>query len=359
MQKLAGYRKKIDSIDAEILNLLSNRGKVAEEIGKIKKKTGGPIHVPSREKLIYERLANLNRGPYKNQSLISIFREIISATRSLEEPLKVSYLGPLGTFTQMAAEKYFGSSTELLPEGSIKSVFQAVERGHTHYGVVPIENSTEGLVSQSLDLLVESPLHIQAEIILRISHHLMSAQALDLKQIKTVYSHPQALAQCRSWLLKNVPQAKLKETESTAAAARHALNEKNSAAIASEIAANHYKLSIIRKNIQDLVQNYTRFLVVGEDVSNTATKSDKTSIVFTIQDEVGGLYKILSPLASGKINLTKIESRPLKRKAWEYLFSVDLDGHADEPKIKKALAAIKKRCSFFKVLGSYPVGQVY
>lgn len=354
MASLSDLRKKIDQVDKDLIELLSQRGQLAHEIGQIKHKAGKAIFVPSREKKIYDRLAQLNKGPYKTESLISIFREIISATRSLEAPLKISFLGPEATFTHMAAEKYFGSSTELNPASNIRFIFEEVEKKHSDYGVVPIENSTEGVVSYTLDMFSSSTLSVCGEVVLPIAHHLMAKDIDDLSKIKTVYSHPHALAQCRQWLVAHLPKAQLKETDSTALAAKKASQTAYTAAIASDIAANVYQMSLLARNIQDQTRNFTRFLIIGPDQSSKPSGDDKTSILFRIKDEVGGLYKILSPLAKEKINLTKIESRPVKSKAWEYIFFVDLDGHYADPKIKKSLEKMKKACAFFRVLGSYP-----
>lgn len=346
------YRQKIDQIDLEILKLLSERAKAAQVIGKIKKKDGQAVYVPSREKKIYDRLDKLNKGPYKTESIHSIFREIISATRALEAPLKISYLGPKATYTHMAAVKYFGTSADLTAKKSIQNIFEEVERKHSDYGVVPVENSTEGVVNHTLDMFAGSNLSINAEIVLSIRHHLLS-QEKNLKKIKRVYSHPQAFAQCRKWLISFLPNASLKEVESTAMAAQKASKEKQSAAIASDIAADLYGLPIVQKLIQDQSQNKTRFLIIGHD-NREKTKSDKTSLLFTLKDQSGGLYKILEPFAKAKINLTKIESRPSRKKAWDYMFFADIDGHISDKKINRVINEVKKKCALFQILGSYP-----
>lgn len=352
MNPILKHRKKIDHIDSQILNLLSARGKLAKEIGYFKKSKGGAVYVPDREKLIFNRLSRINRGPYKTESILSIFREIISATRSLEAPLRITYLGPMATFTHMAAVKYFGSSAELTPANGISMIFEEVEKGHTDYGVVPIENTTEGVVSHTLDMFTSSTLKVCAEIVLKVTHHLLSVES-GLKAIKEVYSHPHALAQCRGWLLTHLPQAKLREVESTARAAQIAACKRGAAAIASEIASSVYGLPILKKTIQDQSKNYTRFLVIGEHDSKP-TGDDKTSILFIAKDEVGALYKILEPFYRQKVNLNKIESRPLKSKAWEYVFFVDIDGHYEDRRVAKTLELVKKKCALFQVLGSYP-----
>lgn len=359
MQELKHYRTKIDLIDNQILKLLGERGKAAKAIGKIKKEKGASIHSPGREQAIYARLSRQNNGPYKDDSVYSIFREIISATRALEAPLRVSYLGPEATFTHISAVKHFGSQATLIPESGIQNIFAEVEKGHSDFGVVPIENSTEGVVSHTLDLFLDSPLKICAEEILRVSHHLLSREE-NFKKIKKVYSHPQAIAQCRHWLFSHLPHVAIRELESTSQAARRASQERGSAAIASALASSHYGVPILQKEIQDQAQNYTRFMIIGnhqpEAASPQATGNDKTSVLFIAKDRVGILYKILEPLARAKINLSKIESRPLKKRAWEYMFFVDLDGHIQTPKIARVLENLKEKCSFFKVLGSYPKG---
>jgi len=352
MYDLKSLRQSIDAIDQNLLKLLSERGGLAKAIGKIKEKQGKAIFNPAREQAIYDRLARLNKGPYRDEALFSIFREIISATRALEAPIKVSFLGPEATFTHMAGVRHFGSSAQMIPEAGIQNVFSEVERGHTDFGVVPIENSTEGVVSHTLDLFVDSPLQICSEVILRISHQFLSRES-SLSKIKTVYSHPQALAQCRQWILAHVPQAKLKEVESTAMAAKKAKSEKGSAAIASELAASHYGLNILESEVQDYSQNFTRFLVIGKHQPD-ATNHDKTSVLFVAKDHPGVLFKILEPVSRAKINLTKIESRPLKKKVWEYMFFMDLDGHINDPKLKGVLEKVKKQCTLFKIMGSYP-----
>jgi chorismate mutase/prephenate dehydratase len=345
-------RRDIDQIDAEILSLISKRGKLAKEIGHIKKSAGIEIYVPSREKQIFDRLSKLNRGPYVDTSIFSIFREVISATRALEQPTRIAFLGPIATFTHMAAVNHFGSSASFLPQGSIADVFSEVEKQRADYGVVPIENSTEGVVNYTLDKFVESDLKICSEIIISVSHNLLSAES-DVTKIKTVYSHPQALSQCRQWLTTHLPKAKLKETESTALAAKKIIKEKGAAAIASQLAGDLYGLNLLVRDIQDQSKNYTRFLVIGQDQAEL-TGRDKTSLAFVAKDRVGVLFHLLKPLAENQINLTKIESRPLKKRAWEYMFFIDLDGHANEKRIQSAIERLKNECEFFKILGSYP-----
>ncbi|MBF0105518.1 MAG: prephenate dehydratase [Deltaproteobacteria bacterium] len=345
-------RSKVDAVDTAILKLLSKRGGLAKKIGQIKKGSGKKIYVPSREKQIFDHLADLNRGPYTDAAVTSIFREIISATRALEQPIRVAFLGPESTFTHMAAVKHFGHGAILCSQTDISSVFRDVETCRADFGVVPIENSTEGVVNYTLDKFIDSELKICSEVVMSVGLHLLSAQT-DAKKIERVYSHPHALAQCREWLGSHIPRAAWYQTESTSAAAEKAVQDKNAAAIASGLAADNYGLNILAKNIQDQINNFTRFLVLGEEQAER-TGHDKTSIAFVTKDKPGVLFELLAPLAKAKINLTKIESRPLKTKVWEYMFFVDLDGHATEKRIQRAFEVLKEECVLFKILGSYP-----
>lgn len=351
---ILSFRKRIDQLDQQILKLLSERGRQVVEIGKIKRSQGGSFHVPERETKLLDSLKKANQGPYSNEALETIYREILSASLALESPLKVAFLGPEATFTHLAGIKKFGLSAQFLAQPSIAKVFQEVSLGKANYGIVPIENSTEGVVSYTLDLFVEFPLRICGELKLPIVHNLLS-QTKNLKEIRKVYSHPQALAQCRTWLDSHLPGVKTFEVASTAKAAEIAAKEKGAAAIASDYAASHYHLNIVVKNIEDLSSNFTRFVVIGKNDCGE-TGRDKTSVMFSAKDEIGVLHRLLSPLAKEKINLTKIESRPLKGRAWEYIFFIDMDGHRENPKVKRALAQMQKSCAFIKILGSYPKG---
>lgn len=352
---LGKLRSRIDSLDEAILKLVAKRGGLAKKVGAIKKARGAEIYVPSRERQIFERLAKLNEGPYGDASVFAIFREIISATRALEQPTRVAFLGPEATFTHVAAVENFGGSAMFLAQPTIGEVFGEVEKGHADYGVVPVENSTEGVVNYTLDKFVESELKICSEIIIPITHHLMSAESDD-SEIKKIYSHPQALAQCRQWLTQHLPHAELKEANSTAAAAKRVVKERHAAAVASRFAADLNGLNILAADIHDQANNFTRFLVIGREQAGR-TGRDKTSIVFVAKDRVGVLYRMLKPLSDAKINLTKIESRPLKKRAWEYMFFVDLDGHVSERRIQRALTRLRDECEFFKILGAYPVSK--
>jgi chorismate mutase/prephenate dehydratase len=308
--------------------------------------------VPEREENILNRLAKLNEGPFSNEAIQTVFREILSASLALESPLKVAYFGPEATFTHLAGIKRFGLSARFVPLPSIEDVFREIMMKKADYGVVPIENSTAGVVSFTLDLFVEYPLKISSEVLLPITHNLLSNEK-SLKGVKKVYSHPHAFPQCRLWLQAHLPGVKHVDVASTAKAAEIAADEKGAAAIASDYAATLYGLKILARHIEDHPNNFTRFVVIGHQ-SCGKTGHDKTSVMFSTKDEVGVLYHLLAPLAKAKINLTKIESRPLKGRAWEYIFFVDMDGHQEDPRVKKALRGMAQRCSFLKVLGSYP-----
>lgn len=355
MSELDELRKKIDEIDLKILELLNKRTEIVLEVGKAKQNRQLKIHSPERELSILKQLKEKNAGPFPNETLKSIYEEILSASLSLQQPLKVAYLGPSATFTHLAARRQFGSSTEYLSESTIKEVFEAVVRDKAQYGVVPIENSTEGVVNYTLDMFMDSDLKIAFEIMLPISHNILSKTGRR-SDIKKIYSHPQARAQCRGWLDSNFPGIPIIEELSTAAAARRVSRDTKAAAVASELAASVYDLKFVEKGIEDYKTNFTRFLVIAKD-SPGKTGRDKTSIMFSVKDKPGALYLILRPFAKHKINLTKIESRPSRRKAWEYIFFVDMEGHTEDRKIRKAMSEVKKECLFFKVLGSYPLAE--
>jgi chorismate mutase/prephenate dehydratase len=356
MKEIEKLRRQIDKIDTEILDLLNKRSEIVLEIGKIKREKNANFYSPERERDILQRLISSNKGPFPNETLKVIYREILSASLSLEEPLKVACLGPLATFTHLAAIRHFGSSATFVPVESIKEVFDSVESDKTLFGVVPIENSNEGVISSTLDLFMDYDLKISAEILLEISQNLLS-KAKDKKKIKKIYSHPTATAQCKRWLESNMPGVPILETTSTAKAAELASKEVESAAIASELAAKVYNLTILEKGIEDNKHNVTRFLVISKNYPSRTGK-DKTSIMFSIKDRPGALYDILYPFKKSNINLTKIESRPSKRKAWEYIFFVDMEGHIEDKKLKTAIDAVKENCLYLKLLGSYPCGEI-
>ena len=349
------YRQQIDRLDEQILKLLNERARLAICIGDLKKECQSEIHAPNREREIYARLEQLNPGPFPTEAVRHVFREIISASLALEEPLRVAYLGPKATFTHMACMQQFGLSTLYVPVNSIPEVFSEVERGRADYGVVPIENSTEGVVNHTLDMFVDSPLKIAGEVLQEVSHHLLSKSGR-LEEIKKIYSHPHAIAQCRNWLENHLPGLPLLETYSTANAAEMCLEDPTVGAIASEVAAKLYGLIIAKQRIEDNIHNFTRFLIIAAKSPPPSDKA-KTSILFTIRDRVGALHDMLKPFSESGINLTKVESRPSKRKAWEYIFYLDLKGHVDDPGVGEALERLKPQCLFLKVLGSYPTAE--
>lgn len=352
--ELENIRKKIDSLDEKLVHLLSERTKLAVEIGRLKDKQGGPVYAPERESEVYRRIQSLAQEPLSADALKAIYREIMSASLALEKPLTIAYLGPEATFTHLASISKFGSSVGYRPVDSITDVFAEVEKGRADYGVIPIENSTEGVVNHSLDMFMDSDLKICSEIITRISLHLMSNSPL--KGIKRVYSKPEAIGQCRRWLEMNLANVDLIDTASTTQAAKRASSEEGSGAIASKLAATYYNLQIVAESIQDSATNQTRFLVVGRQISKK-TGEDKTSIMFSIKDKVGALYEILLPFRKNKINLTKIESRPSKQRLWDYFFFVDFLGHVSDPSISRAIREAESKVKFLKVLGSYPIAK--
>ena len=345
-------RSDIDAIDDRIVGLLNERARVVLEVGRLKSGTNMQFHVPGRERQIYERLLGGNPGPFPNDALRSVYREVISACLALESPMKVSFLGPKATFSHLATLQQFGLSAELVPLKSIPAVFEEVEKGKALYGVVPVENSTEGVVSHTLDMFVESGLKITAEILFEVHHDLLSRTGR-LEDIKKVYSHPQPLAQCRQWLEDNLPGIPAVDVASTATAAQIVSEDYTAAAIASELAASLYDLKTVRSRIEDQVNNFTRFLVIAKN-GTERSGNDKTSVLFSVKDEPGILCRMLEPFAKRGINLSKIESRPFKKKAWEYIFFLDFYGHASDPDVTVALEELKGCCQFLKVLGSYP-----
>jgi len=351
---LSDYRKEIDRIDDEILRLLNERSKSVIEIGKLKKQKDADanLHTPAREAAIIDRLMRQSQGPFPTEAIRSVYREIMSASLSLEGPQKVAYLGPRATFTHMACMQKFGSSAQYVPVNSIKDVFSEVERGRAHFGVVPIENTTEGVVNHTLDMFIDSNLLIYGEVLQEVSHHLLSKSGV-VDEVKKIYSHPHAIAQCRHWLETNLPHVPVSEVASTARAAEICVDDPSAGAIASELAAQLYGLKVIRSRIEDNMNNFTRFLVLSQKPPERTGK-DKTSLMLSVKDKVGALYDLLRPFASHGLNMTKIESRPSRRKAWEYIFFVDVEGHMEEERVKKAVEEIKGRCLFMKVLGSYP-----
>jgi len=348
---LEQLRKKIDALDEKIIELLNDRTKLAQDIGKLKQAKDSETYQPARESEIYQKIDSLAQGPLPKDALKAIYREVMSAALALEKPISVAYLGPEATFTHLASLSKFGSSVRYVPCGSITEVFAEVDHRRVNYGVIPIENSIEGAVSHTLDMFIDSDLKICSEILFEISHNLMAA--CDVRSIRRIYSNPQVFGQCRLWLEKNLPKVELIETTSTSQAAHRARDEDGAAAIASKLAATLYNLNVLAEGIEDLAHNVTRFLVVGRRMA-ARTGNDKTSIVLSIKDKVGALYEMLEPIRKNSVNMTKIESRPSKKKAWDYYFYIDMEGHIEEERIKKTLEAMEERVRFLKVLGSYP-----
>ncbi|MCM8786481.1 MAG: prephenate dehydratase [Candidatus Omnitrophica bacterium] len=348
--KLENLRKKIDKIDEKILKLLQQRAKEVIKINQLKEKNKLEIYSPEREQSLLNRLKKLSKGPFAPEDIEIIFREILSVSRALKKQLKVVYLGPQGTFTYLAAIKQFGRKVDYIAADSINDVFEKVERYEADYGVVPIENSIEGVVNYTLDMFFSSDLKICAEITLNISHVLLARSST---KIERIYSNPQVFAQCRKWIAQNYPKAELVPVTSTAKAAIKARSDNRGACIGNKILAQLYGLKVIASSIQDNLHNYTRFLVISQNDSLPSGK-DKTSILFSVKDRVGILHDVLASFKKYKINLTKIESRPSKMKPWEYYFFVDFEGHRSEIRIQKALNELQNTCIFVKILGSYP-----
>lgn len=352
--QLASIREKIDSLDQQIQDLLNARAQAAHEVAVIKQNTGqDPVYYrPEREAQILRLVKERNTGPLGAEDMARLFREIMSACLALEYPLKIAFLGPEGTFTQAAALKHFGHSVKTFPVGSISDVFQEVETGNCQYGVVPVENSTEGVISHTLDMFLNSPLQICGEVTLRIHHNLLS-KADRLEKIKTVYSHQQSLAQCRGWLDRHLPLAERIAVGSNAEAAAIVKSDGTTAAIAGETAAEIYQLPMLAYNIEDEPGNTTRFLIIGHQATPPSGE-DKTSLLISTRNEAGGLHKLLQPLAEYGVSMTRIESRPSRRGMWDYVFFIDVDGHQKEQSVADALRALQSAAGMFKILGSYP-----
>ena len=355
-QRLEDVRGRIDAVDEQLHRLLNERARLAQQVGISKTNDGRTVdfYRPEREAQVLRQARARNAGPLRDEEVLRLFREIMSACLAQQEPLKVAFLGPEGTFTQTAVLNHFGHSVRALPLASIDEVFHEVEAANADFGVVPIENSTEGTVNHTLDRFLTSPLKICGEVELRIRHHLMGAMTA-LSRIVRVCSHPQSLAQCRQWLDEHLAGVEQVPVSSNAEGARRARDEKGSAAIAGETAAEVYGLKILAAEIEDRADNTTRFLVLGRKLF-APSGEDRTTLLVSVghTDAPGALYRLLEPLARHRVSLTRIESRPSRRRKWDYVFFMDLEGHADEPHVARALAALKKRASLFRVLGSYP-----
>ena len=348
---LDDIRTKIDALDSELLRLLNERADLVHEVGEIKKQDGLEIYAPEREEKLLQSLIAKSQGRLPEQSIRAIYREIMSAALALEEDLKIAYLGPEGTWTHQAAINKFGHSVAYSPQPSFTEVFDQVARRTADYGVVPIENSTEGAVNHTLDLFADSPLKICAQILLPIDNALMSV--IPREQITKLYSHPQVFGQCRGWIQKHFPTAETIEVSSTTRAAEIAKEEPGAAALGGQLAAELYGLEILEPSINDRTTNTTRFLVLSHNTC-PATGNDRTSIMFSVRDRPGSLFNALKPFNAFEINMSKIESRPSKRRDWEYFFFVDVLGHCEDQKLITALDELGEHCSFVKMLGSYP-----
>jgi chorismate mutase / prephenate dehydratase len=354
--KLEAVRARIDGVDEQIHRLINERARLAQLVGISKSRDGHTVdfYRPEREAQVLRRARERNDGPLRDEEVVRLFREIMSACLAQQEPLKVAYLGPEATFSQTAVLTHFGHSVRALPLGSIDEVFHEVESAAADFGVVPIENSTEGTVNHTLDRFIASPLKICGEVELRIHHYLMGNMG-GLGRIVRICSHPQSLAQCRGWLQEHMPSVELVPASSNGEAARRARDERGTAAIAGETAAEVYGLKVLAAEIEDRADNTTRFLVLGRKLL-AASGQDRTTLLVSVShtDSPGALHRLLEPLARHRVSMTRIESRPSHRRKWDYIFFIDIEGHAEEPHVARALEALKRRSSLFRVLGSYP-----
>ena len=349
-KELAKLRARIDALDLRLLGALNERARLAAAVGKLKQ--GNKVYRPEREAQVLRRILEKNAGPLGKEALARVYAEIISACRALEQPLAVSYLGPAGTFSEMAVRKVFGSGVRAQPCASIDEVFRQAETGAVDYGVVPVENSSEGAIGRTHDLLLSTPLRICAETVLRVRQNLMS-KSDSLKKIVRVYSHAQSLAQCNQWLSRKLPDAERVPVASNSEAARLAAEEAGAAAIAGDIAVQRHGLKLVARNIEDDPNNTTRFLVLGEHDAAPSGK-DLTSIVMSAPNRPGAVHALLTPIARHGVSMSRLESRPARTGRWEYMFYVDVQGHRQDPKVAKALAELEKLAPFLKILGSYP-----
>lgn len=350
---IEALRAQIDRIDEQLVALLNRRARLVLRVAENKRRMKTAFFRPAREKRIYQRVDQLNRGPLRREGIRSIYREIIAACLSLEQPMRVACLGPPGTFSYRAVREQFGDSAEAITVDSIGEVFDEVEHRRADYGVVPVENSTEGVVAATLDRFVSSSLQIKSEVLLRIDQCLLSRSGR-AEKVRRIVSHPQSLAQCRQWLAQHFPRVPQEEAASNAHAAQIARRDGKAAAIAGRIAAEHYGLEIIAENIQDQSENLTRFFVIGHDGEGRPSGDDKTTLLVSVPHEAGALYHVLKPFSDHGVNLCSIDSRPLKGRPWEYVFFLDLVGHCRDRSVVAALEAVRKRSLFLKVLGSYP-----
>lgn len=350
--KLKPLRERIDALDVQLLALLNQRTTVALEVGEVKKQFDAPVFRPERERQVIDGLQRANGGPLADEHIGAIWREIMAASRALEKPQTVAYLGPAGTYSELAMHEYFGQSINGAPCTSIDEIFRSVEAGATEFGVVPIENSSEGAISRTLDLLLETQLVIGGEIALPIHHNLLTSSG-NLEGVARVCAHPQALAQCQHWLGANAPQLERIAVSSNAEATRMAAADVSVAAIAGERAAARYGLQIVHALIQDDPRNRTRFIVIGK-IRRNASGRDKTSMIVSVKNEAGAVFKFLEPLARHGVSMTRFESRPMRAGTWNYYFYIDFEGHRDDKAVMAALDELDKKAAFLKILGSYP-----
>jgi chorismate mutase/prephenate dehydratase len=356
---LSELRTQIDALDQQLLTLLNQRAQLAHDVGEIKRVEGSPVFRPDRESQVIDRLQAANAGPLKKQSVATIWREVMSACRALEAPQRVAYLGPAGTFSEEAALRFFGSSIEHMPCGSIDEVFRATAAGSAQFGVVPMENSTEGMVSRSLDLFLTSPLHVIGETSLMVRHNLLRLND-SLEGIEAVYAHPQALAQCQNWLNSNLPHAERHAASSNAEGARLASTHPAWAGIASERAASEFGLHVVAHGIQDDAFNRTRFVVVCLPQTlptPEASGKDCVSLIVSVPNRPGAVHDLLVPLKKHGVSMTRFESRPARSGQWEYYFYIDIQGHTSQPHVAAALKELQTLCAFYKVLGTYPTSE--
>jgi len=350
---LEALRRGIDDLDAEIVELLSRRAELSRWVGALKQGQGEAVFAPAREAELLERVIRLGAGALRPERWRAIYREILSASRALQRPPRIAFLGPRATFGHQAALQRFGAAAEYVPAATNPDVIGEVERGAADFGVVPIENSTEGPVGETQDRLVETELKVCDEVTITVAHCLLARCAVE--DVRTVYSHPQAAAQCRRWIAQHLPDRHVVHVASTGLAAERATQEPGAAAIATRLAGEHFELDVLASNIQDVSNNYTRFWVVGPRMSERPTGRDKTAIVFSIRDVIGTLHDLAGVFADARINLSAIQSRPSRRKAWDYVFFVELLGHAAEPHVQAALRAAEQHTVFLKVLGAWPL----
>ncbi len=349
---LKPLRDQIDAIDAQILDLLNRRGRIAQSVGHVKAKTDAPVFRPEREAQVLRGVAERNPGPLASGDIQTIFREIMSACRALEKRVTVAFLGPPGTYSEQAALQHFGNAIEGMACASIDEVFRAAEAGTADFGVVPIENSTEGTINRTLDLLLQTPLIISGELSIPVHHSLMT-KAGSMDGIRRICAHSQALAQCQTWLNQRFPNIERQAVASNGEAAKMAADDPATAAVASEMAGQKYNLQVVHAHIQDDPHNRTRFAVIGR-LQTVPSGNDQTSLALSVKNQAGAVYRMLAPLAKHGVSMTRFESRPARTGSWEYNFFIDVEGHALDEKVAKALVELREHAAFFKLLGSYP-----